>query len=76
MTLWQYLGLSEFPWTTILIWGICGLIAGMVIGLLFWGRSLFRTSEQVRFGLIGALVGGFLGLCYHVLFGVSRFGLQ
>ena len=69
MTLRQYFGLTEFPWTTVLACAAIGLIVGLVIKVVFWGSTPGGMFVGIRLGIYGLIAGGFLGLCYHVIRG-------
>lgn len=63
------MGVTEFPWTHVGVGVFLGLIAAITLQ-----RVLFRDTPagiHIHCGvaLVGALIGGFLGVCYHVLAG-------
>lgn len=45
----------------ILAWLVLGLIAGAIAKLIMPGRSSFGWIATICLGIVGALVGGFLG---------------
>jgi uncharacterized membrane protein YeaQ/YmgE (transglycosylase-associated protein family) len=67
MNVSQILGLQPISWPTILVWALCGLVAGLVLNFSFWGSTPGGSLVTVRFALIGAALGAFLGLCYYVV---------
>ena len=62
MTLRQYFGLTEFPWTTVLACAAIGLIVGLAIKVVFWGSTPGGMFVGIRLGIYGLIAGGFLGL--------------
>jgi hypothetical protein len=61
------LGIREFPTTTVAIWVFVGVMAAL--GFCFMFREAIAGRIPVHFGVVvlGVLVGGFLGCCYHLL---------
>jgi uncharacterized membrane protein YeaQ/YmgE (transglycosylase-associated protein family) len=75
MTLLQYLALDPFPWVPVLGWGFLGLVAGVVISVLYWGADSLGWLSHLRLAIVGAVIGGVLGMGYTMLFGVCRLAL-
>jgi uncharacterized membrane protein YeaQ/YmgE (transglycosylase-associated protein family) len=72
----KLVGVLEFPWITVLVCAFVGLLAGLLIAAILWWRTPGGQTVYLRLGVVGALTGGFLGLCYHVVVCVCRLELS
>lgn len=56
-------GVTEFgsSFITLLVFGIVGLIVGLIAGILIAGIIVFPTGEEIILGAILAIIGGVLG---------------
>ena len=63
----RLMGVVEFPALTVGAGMLLGLLAAF--GIKFWFWRNVQPGVHVCFGLtvVGLIVGGFLGFCYHLL---------
>lgn len=71
MSLWRY-AFPTFPTGVFVGWSLSGLAIGLVISMIFWGRDADGWWSHFRLALLGAVVGGILGLGWYALFGTCR----
>jgi hypothetical protein len=67
VNLLRSLGWREFPSTTVAVWVGFGLLVAIGIRFVVWKREDPGLHINLGLALAGALIGGFLGICYHVV---------
>jgi hypothetical protein len=63
---------ADFPWPLIGMWSACGLVAGMLVKVCLWRKTLALVT--FLYAAIGAALGAFVGLVYYSLDGISNRG--
>ena len=63
----RQMGIRDFPYTTVGVFVFLALLVAMVIGYAFRESITGRPHIHFALVLVGALVGGFLGISFHLL---------
>ena len=70
--MFRMLGISDFPYGIVLVWIIVGLLVGLGVKRLLFANAANVVLVYVLLGLVGASVGGLLGLGYYTIVAVEN----